>query len=586
MASSHLIADTYKLLHEIGAGGGGIVYLGEHTRLGKQVVLKADKRTISASAEVLRREVDALKNLSHTYIPQVYDFVVENETVYTVMDFIDGESFDKPLKRGERFSQAQVVEWACQLLEAVSYLHSRPPHGILHADIKPSNIMLTPQGDILLIDYNIALALNEEGAVVAGRSFGYASPEHYGIDYASGGEQRTVHTDTPANLSPETVVESFETVVESAETVVESAETVAISAETVQEPAPVSVSASTSTSSKKTIVLDVRSDIYGLGATLYHFLTGERPAQDATQVKPISAKEFSPAIIEIITKSMNPNRDLRWQTAEEMLHAFRNLHANDPRTKKLKRTSVVAGVVLAVFLFAGIAAIFVGQRLMAEEQRLAAQLNEARVLVEYSATALRGGDVDSAVRYALQSLSNVHTADGRLALTNALGVYDFFDGFKNHRILELPASPLHMAISPDGKTAAVVYSFAVAVFCTESAEILATLPALHSALAEVYFLNGNVIIFAGEAGITAFDFTSGVVMWTGGRATSIKIAADGGSVAAIYRDEDFATVYDALSGEILHEVSFGGRHQRVAVNDIFANPQRDLFAINRDGSLQ
>ena len=108
-----LIAGTYEILHQIGAGGGGIVYLGRHLRLGKLVVLKADRRTLSTRPEVLRREVDALKNLSHTYIPQVYDFVVEDGVVYTVMDYIEGESLDKPLKQGRHFSQATVVEWAC-----------------------------------------------------------------------------------------------------------------------------------------------------------------------------------------------------------------------------------------------------------------------------------------------------------------------------------------------------------------------------------------------------------------------------------------------------------------------------------------
>ena len=168
------IASTYEMLEQIGSGGGGIVYLGRHIRLDKAVVLKADKRTLTASPEVLRREVDALKNLSHTYIPQVYDFVAEGDTVYTVMDYIEGESLDKPLARGERFPQAQIIQWACQLLEALIYLHGHPPHGILHSDIKPANIMLTPQGDIRLIDFNIALALGEDGSVRVGYSRGYA----------------------------------------------------------------------------------------------------------------------------------------------------------------------------------------------------------------------------------------------------------------------------------------------------------------------------------------------------------------------------------------------------------------------------
>ena len=156
---SEIIAGLYELNEKIGAGGGGVVYLGRHIRLDKTIVLKADKRSLKADTSSLRREVDLLKGLSQTYIPQVYDFVQENDVVYTVMDYIDGESLDKRIKRGQLPSQPELVKWARQILEALEYLHTRPPHGILHADIKPANIMLRSNGDICLIDYNIALAL-------------------------------------------------------------------------------------------------------------------------------------------------------------------------------------------------------------------------------------------------------------------------------------------------------------------------------------------------------------------------------------------------------------------------------------------
>ena len=176
---SVIIAGMYELGQKIGAGGGGVVYLGRHIRLDKRVVLKADKRKLSTGEEKLRNEVDLLKGLSHTYIPQVYDFVQAGDTVYTVMDYVEGESLDKLVKRRQAVPQRTIVKWACQLLEALDYLHSQKPHGILHGDIKPANIMLRPDGDICLIDFNIALALGEEGAVRVGYSMGYASPEQY-----------------------------------------------------------------------------------------------------------------------------------------------------------------------------------------------------------------------------------------------------------------------------------------------------------------------------------------------------------------------------------------------------------------------
>ena len=91
---SEIIDSTYKVIKKIGAGGGGNVFLAYHLRLEKYVVLKADKRKITTRPELLRREVDILKDLSHSYIPQVYDYFVEGETVYTVMDYIEGESLD------------------------------------------------------------------------------------------------------------------------------------------------------------------------------------------------------------------------------------------------------------------------------------------------------------------------------------------------------------------------------------------------------------------------------------------------------------------------------------------------------------
>lgn len=184
---SEIIAGTYQIIRKIGSGGGGNVFLAYHQRLDKKVALKADKRQISTCPELLRIEVDVLKHLSHTYIPQVYDFFVENETVYTVMDYIEGESFDKLLKRGETFSQVQVIRWGRQLLEVLSYLHSPIhgdlPHGYTHSDIKPANLILTPLGDICLIDFNITLALGEE--TIIGRSKDYASPEHSGLDFST-----------------------------------------------------------------------------------------------------------------------------------------------------------------------------------------------------------------------------------------------------------------------------------------------------------------------------------------------------------------------------------------------------------------
>ena len=182
-----IIASTYRIIRKLGSGGGGNVYLADHLRLNKKVVLKADKRRITTKTALLRREADVLKNLNHPNIPKVYDFFVEDDTLYTGMDYIEGESLDRPLKRGEHFTQPQVIQWAKELLDALDYLqsptHGDPPRGFVHSDIKPANLMRTPDNHIVLIDFNIALALGED--TVIGCSAGYASPEHYGLDFSS-----------------------------------------------------------------------------------------------------------------------------------------------------------------------------------------------------------------------------------------------------------------------------------------------------------------------------------------------------------------------------------------------------------------
>lgn len=551
-----IVASTYEIIKEIGSGGGGVVYLGRHMRLGKWVVLKADRRTLTARPEALRREVDALKNLSHTYIPQVYDFVQEDGVVYTIMDYIEGESLDKPLSRGERFSQAQVIEWGCQLLEAICYLHSRPPHGILHADIKPSNIMLTPQGDIRLIDFNIALALGEEGAVRVGFSRGYASPEHYGIDYTATSITQGVEdaaTQIPTS-SPETILTDQQR------------------------------SSSSGTGNRRTIYLDVRSDIYSLGATLYHLFTGQRPAQDAREVCPIPPEACSPAVSAIIKKAMEPNPDDRFQTAAEMLRAFEHLHENDPRTRRHKRKVAITASLLIVLFLAGGFLTFTGLKQMERMQN-------AYALAEYSSDALRSGDVENAVALALEALpvergifDPPYMPQAQRALSNALGIYDLGDGFKAHLSIPLPSAPIKVVLSPRGAKLAVLTSGLVSIFDTESGNQLVKLPASSSALSDIIFLNEDTVIYAGTDGICAYSIPRGQELWQGKAATSICASADGSTVAAVYRDESQATVYDTASGEERETVTFQGRQQSVVYNDRFADPEDNLLALSADGT--
>lgn len=570
---SYTVAGMYEIQNQIGAGGGGIVFLGRHIRLDKAIVLKEDKRRLSIGADALRREVDLLKGLSHTFIPQVYDFVQENDSVYTVMDYIDGRSLDKIIADGVIPPQKEVIRWACQLLQALVYLHSRPPYGILHGDIKPANIMLRPNGDICLIDFNIALALGEEGAVKVGFSRGYASPEHYGADYiksniagAAVGSVSTWRSRLRKENRRDADPDSDKTYILSSDS--DSDKTLIGS---------FSLGGS-KTGSKNEVLLDVRSDIYSLGATLYHLISGRRPPQDAREVVPLSESVCSREVSAILQKAMMPEPDKRYQTAQEMLDAFRNLYKTDARiVRHKKRMAVSAAFIGAMFLCGG-ACAFLGMRQLK-------QVQESIALSEYAQNTLANGDAYGAVVQSLDALETEVTPEAQKALTDALGVYDLSDGFKPLERIDLPSAPFDMTVSPQNTKLAVVYAYEIAVYELETREQIAVCPINESALSDAVFLDEDNIIYAGKDGVTVYNLSENEVQWVADKATALTVSGNGRVAAAVNKDSNCADLYDTETGEKIAVCDFHNRHMQMPVNDIFADAGNSVFALNEDGSL-
>lgn len=559
---TRIIGSTYEIVKQLGAGGGGVVYLANHLRLNKQVVLKADRREIMTNPDLLRREVDVLKDLKHPYIPQVYDFFSEGETVYTAMDYIEGTSLDKALKENGRFTQPQVISWARQLLQALNYLHSpthgTPPRGYVHSDIKPANLMLRPNGDICLIDFNISLALGEDSVI--GASAGYASPEHYGLDFSLYSSLTQTRADGTVALRDE--------------------------GETLTMP-----------QTNRKIRPDVRSDIYSTGATLYHLLSGRRPSKSALEVVPLTEREASPQIAQIIAKAMEPNVTLRYQTAAEMLWGLDHLHENDPRSKRWKIQARTTTAVLSAMLLIGGVMTFTGLRQM-EQAEQAARIEaeqaaaeeqaakQALAAVRESESAFRDGNLPLASQRALEALKlkSPYDAQAQLALTNALRVYDLSDGFHPDRTLALPSEPLRLVLSPSGTRLGAIAAFQADIIDLDSGTTLVQLPMEPSALSQLVFLDEDRLIYAGEAGVTACDLTSGATLWTGDPATALALSGDGKRLAALYKDEDQGRIYDTASGALVQTVSFRGRRQAVPANDGFADGDNDLFALDASGN--
>ena len=568
-----LIAGLYEISEQIGSGGGGIVYLGRHVRLDKKVVLKADKRTLRTRTDVLRREVDMLKGLSHTYIPQVYDFVQEDGVVYTVMDYIEGESFDKILARKQYLSQKDLIRWSCQLLDALTYLHSQGEYGILHGDIKPANIMLRSNGDICLIDFNIALALGEDGAVKVGFSRGYASPEHYGAEYVSRGKKSVIQVPFSHQESEQTDVLSEKTLVDEEDVTL---------VDTVSAKLKAQQSKGT-TASKKAILLDVRSDIYSLGATLYHLYSGRKPEPMAENVVPLTKEDCSEQICRIIRKAMMPDPADRYQTAEEMLDAFLNLRKNDSRVVRRKRQFKYGVAACLSFMFFGGAMIFVGQRQMEQHQK-------ALTYASYSEKELKEGNPKKAISFALQSLPNEKsildapvTAESEYALSNALGVYQLSDQYVDDQKIELSGTPFDIVVSPSGKRIAVIYAYEVAVYNENEAEPVVKLPAQESAMTDCEFLDDDRIVYAGKEGVTAYDLTKQRSIWHGEVATNLSLSGNKKKLATVNRDATTVQIYDAESGKKIQECDLQGNHMAVPENDRFADPDDYLFQMNENG---
>ena len=546
---AEILGSTYEILKKIGSGGRGVVYLAQHLRLNKFVIVKVDKHRSSVAPEEVQREMKVLKNLSHTYIPHLYDYFQDSEkdAAYTVMDYIEGESLDNPLNRGEHFSQVQVIPWACQLLDALDYLHTRKPHGYVHGDVKPSNIMLTPDGDIRLIDFNIALALGDDNTVV-GRTEGYASPEHYRVS----AEETELLVEVGADSQSD-------------------------------EPAMVSAVSSSSPSSPFMMPLDARSDIYSVGATLYHLLSGHRPAKRAVDVKPLDTSVASAPVLAIIQKAMAPDPEDRYQTAAEMKEALEQIPTRDPRAVRHRRIRYFAVAFSLALFLAGGTLTLLGLKQKGDIQR-------AYALSRDSEAALQVGNVDAALCDAMEALrvtdgtfSVPPVPQARRALTNALGVYDIPASFHAHKLVTLPSEPIKTAISPDGSLIAVLVEKEIRVYNTETGnETAGPFAAEYSALSSVVFLDNHTLIYSGDGALSAYDLAAPAPLWTAGNpATDIAVSADGSTVAGVYKDETMAVLYDARTGEAVQVVDFDDKRPNAMADSLLTDQGGRIFALDK-----
>lgn len=290
-----IIDGKYKILNKIGQGGMSVVYLAMNEKANKQWAIKEVRKDVTSDFEVIRQglitETNLLKKLNHPNLPSIIDVIDTEDTFLIVMDYIEGVPLSVKLEEEGTLPQADVICYALQLCDVLSYLHTRE-HPIIYRDMKPANIMLKPNGEIMLIDFGIAREYKRQNTAdtTCLGTRGYAAPEQFG------GQGQT----------------------------------------------------------------DARTDIYCLGATLYHLLTGHNPSEPPYEIYPIRYwnENLSSGLEEIISKCTQSNPADRYQNCEELRYALEHYMEMDDAYRKREHRQFRCFMILAslsvIFLAAAI----------------------------------------------------------------------------------------------------------------------------------------------------------------------------------------------------------------------------------------
>lgn len=273
LAPDTILQSRYQVVRELGRGGMGAVYEAIDLRLGHTVALK---QTLTEDPELwnqFEREARLMAQLSHPALPRVSDYFTEQNRAFLVMQFIDGSDLAEMIaQQPGPFPCQPVVAWADQLLDALIYLHSHDRQ-IVHRDIKPHNLKVTPQGRIILLDFGLAKSQSAgtEADDLCRSIFGY-SPRYAPLEQIQ-----------DLGTSPQ-------------------------------------------------------SDIYALGATLYHLLTGAKPPDALTRATALISSRPNPLkpaheinsavgleLSEILSRAMQQNPNERFSSALEFREALRAL---------------------------------------------------------------------------------------------------------------------------------------------------------------------------------------------------------------------------------------------------------------------
>lgn len=187
MNTGQLLHERYQILRVIGRGGMSTVYQVRDLKEGRLLAIKDIARNgqkdHAAIEATLVTEGRLLKSLSNRHLPKIYDIIEQKDSFQLVMDYIEGESLDKVIARQGAQPMDTVLSWGIQICEVLDYLHNQPVP-IIYRDMKPANLILQPDGQLMMIDFGTArtqkLGVNMEADTTCLGTAGFAAPEQFG----------------------------------------------------------------------------------------------------------------------------------------------------------------------------------------------------------------------------------------------------------------------------------------------------------------------------------------------------------------------------------------------------------------------
>lgn len=285
----------YTLLREIHGGGMSRIFLARHQKLGSEWIIKF----VDGRHAELANEADVLKRLNHISLPPIIDIFQSRQGTFLVERYIEGFTLDEILKSGQPLREGQISDWGLQLAHVLRYLH-RLDTPIIHCDLKPSNIMVTHDDRLVLIDFGISKRPGS-GSGPVGITYRYAAPEQF-----RGAADR-----------PEIIIERFR----------------ALPPDHGSWP------------------IDARTDLYSVGVILYELIMGRTLAGGVTDDV---RSHVTPRLADVVCKCLQIQPDKRFQSADQLIQALDAVKGQRiviARKLVLRR---IAAVCCGVFLAGGL----------------------------------------------------------------------------------------------------------------------------------------------------------------------------------------------------------------------------------------